>query len=74
MRSRASLILVRMYCVARYPAPTTPTPMAMGVRFWRNQRLVAENMVMSRELTRQPSAVPCTGAAASGNVKYEEKR
>lgn len=44
MRSRASLILFRTYWVAMYPAPTMPTPMAIGVRLLRSQRRADENM------------------------------
>jgi hypothetical protein len=44
MRSRASLILFKTYWVATYPAPTMPTPMAMGVLLLRSQRRVDENM------------------------------
>lgn len=44
MRSRASLILEMTYCDTAYPAPMTPTPIAMGVRFWRSHRRADENM------------------------------
>jgi hypothetical protein len=44
MRSRASEILDKIYCVATYPTPITPSPIAMGVLFRRNHRRVAEIM------------------------------
>jgi hypothetical protein len=44
MRSRASEILDIIYCVATYPIPSTPSPIAMGVLFRRNHRRVAEIM------------------------------
>ena len=45
MRSLASDIFEKTYCVARYPTPSAPNPMAKLVRFRRTQRRVADIIV-----------------------------
>jgi hypothetical protein len=47
-RSRASAILLTMYCPARYVAPTAPAAIASPLRFLRSQRRVAD-IIMSGE-------------------------
>lgn len=45
IRSLASVIFVITYCPARYPAPTTPAPIAKALRLRRSQRLDAPIML-----------------------------
>lgn len=54
MRSRASDSFPNTYCAATYPAPKTPTPIAIGVRFRRNQRRVAVIMAQIWEPPVRP--------------------
>jgi len=50
MRSLASEIFAKIYCVATYPTPSIPSPIAMGVLFRRNHRRVAEIMTQFEDL------------------------
>lgn len=61
MRSRASEIFPNTYCVATYPAPITPNPIAKGVLFRRSHLLEAEIMAGSGVRERWLGVVECPG-------------
>ena len=55
IRSPASLILESTYCVATYPTPTTPSPIANVDRLRRSHLRVAEIMLHSIQSVRDIS-------------------